>query len=135
MVEIRKPFTLKRVSVTETEPSMTEQSHAKACDVNNIMKKYIKTGVLDHAKAYSGYYADVPQIDFHEAQNVIAKAEQVFMEIPAQVRRRFDNDPGKFLDFIHDPASRKEAIELGFIASTDTANSVDKEVPATTPAG
>lgn len=41
------------------------------------------------------------------------------MTLPAKVRDRFSNDPGKFLAFVDDPKSREEMYELGLAKRPD----------------
>lgn len=79
--------------------SMTEQSHKSACDINNIMARYTKTGTLDHVRRYEGQYLDIPPGDFQEAENRVAEAKSMFEELPSQVRLHFSNDTSKFLEF------------------------------------
>lgn len=37
------------------------------------------------------------------------------MTLPPEIRTRFDNDPGKLIDFVADPDNRQEAQELGIV--------------------
>ena len=68
-------------------------------DVNNIMKRFEKTGLIDHVATYQGQYGDFTTSveDYHGALNLALRAEAMFASLPAKVRRHFDNDPGKFL--------------------------------------
>lgn len=91
----------------------TKQSFASEVNINNIMARYIKTGTLEFARKNEPRYGDVTGADFQTAMNTIATANSMFEEMPAKVRARFENDPGKFLDFIQDPANQEEAGELG----------------------
>ena len=45
--------------------------------------------------------------------NLIVQADQAFMELPADVRLRFNNDAGSFVDFASDPDNLDEMRELG----------------------
>ena len=80
--------------------SMTEQHHKKACDINTIMAKYNKTGLVDHVNRYEGTYGDVTGADFKAAQDLIANEKTKFAELPANVRAEFDNDPANYLDLV-----------------------------------
>jgi phage internal scaffolding protein len=95
------------------EESMTVQSDAEDADINIIMKKYNTTGVLTglNLEALTGDFSDVG--DFREAQDKIKTAREEFAKVPAQLRRRFDNDPQQFIDFVLDDANREETIKLG----------------------
>lgn len=97
-------------------PSMTKQEFVRECDINNIIKAFSRTGMLNHvsARAAEGAYQDLPDnIDFQESLAVIEHAEAAFMTLPAKVRDRFGNEPERFLAFMADPANKDEIYELG----------------------
>lgn len=79
---------------------MTEQHHKQSCDINTIVAKYLKTGLLDHVKRYEGTYGDVTGADFKSAQDLIAQQKSTFNDLPAAVRAKFDNDPTQYLDMV-----------------------------------
>lgn len=91
----------------------TKQSFAEECDINNIMAKYVKTRTITHLNTHGGSYGFAPATDFRESLEVVAKAQEMFMDLPAKVRKRFDNDPEKFLEFVQDDKNLEEARELG----------------------
>lgn len=106
-----------RVSKTFHMPSRTKQSFAKECDINNLMKKYEKDGLIDHVNQHRGYYGDLPlNIDYQHSLNVILAAERSFASLTGQIRGRFANDPAAFLAFVQDPENRDEMIALGLLA-------------------
>lgn len=93
----------------------TKQSFREECDINRIMARYLRSGVLPPGVGV-GRYGDFSAVtDFHEAQQIIKEAEAQFASMPAKVRDRFKNDPGVFLAFVGDPANAKEARELGLL--------------------
>ncbi|WNK14552.1 MAG: internal scaffolding protein [Microvirus sp.] len=104
-----------RVSISFTGSGRTKQEFKDECDINVLMGKYLRTGQMDHVNQRLPQFADVTDIDFQAAQNLIADAHAMFEEIPSAVRARFDNDPGKLLDWVHDPRNAKEASDLGFL--------------------
>lgn len=91
----------------------TKQSMKDETDINLIMAKYQKTGMVNFVNKNQGEYLDVPNIDFHEAMNAIKDANNMFGDMPSTIRKRFNNDPGEFLDFVHDPANVDEIYEMG----------------------
>lgn len=93
----------------------TEQSHKDACDVNKIIEKYDRTGILTHVTKFEGKFGDLTKIDFKEMSDKVAGAHSMFMNLPANIRNRFENDPGELLGFMEDPNNREEAIELGLV--------------------
>lgn len=104
----------KRVFTENKEPSMTDQSQKKQCDINVIIAKYRKTGQLDHVKVRQGLYQDVSNIpDLIGAYEAVAKAQEAFDSIPANLRKRLNNDPVQFMEYLQDPANDQEAVRLG----------------------
>lgn len=99
--------------------SRTKQSHKAECDINTIMAKYKKTGLIDHMARSAGEYADVSGADFQSAQLLVAGAKSMFHGLPASIRGRFENDPGEFLAFMDNPANVNEAVELGLLAKPE----------------
>jgi len=96
--------------------SMTQQEHKDDCDVNTILKRFQLTGELGRDSG-PGQYLDctVPGYDFQTAQNFIADAHSMFMELPSSIRERFGNDPGSLIAFMEDPRNAQEAISLGLV--------------------
>lgn len=69
------------------EKSRTKQSFSAECDINNIMSKYMKTGLVSHVSRYGGDYSDVAVVsDYHTSMNNVVKAQSMFMSLPSFVR-------------------------------------------------
>lgn len=97
-------------------PSLTEQTHMKSCDVNNIIKRYERTGVVEHVSKREPRYMDVSECpDYHESLQIVKEVEEMFSSMPAVLRDRFDNDAGVYLSWINDPENKEEAEELGLL--------------------
>lgn len=102
--------------VVNCGPSRTKQSFAKECDINQILARYRKTGLLDHVRANPGVFADVSKIeDFHGMTQKIRFAQESFEQLPADLRNRFNNDPGRLIAFVADKSNIDEAIKLGIL--------------------
>ena len=103
-------------SIEFTEPSMTEQHFKDECDINTIVKSYQATGVLPQGnrEPLFGDFAEFPT-DLQASQQYFDDASQRFMELPATLRREFDNDPVKLLAFLQDDNNRERAIALGLV--------------------
>lgn len=100
----------------EDSPSMTKQEFVKECDINNIISKYHKTGVMDNAKSSEQYYQDVSEYpSFEEAIQYTLTAKESFMGLDPNLRKRFNNDPQRLLNFLEDPKNKKEGQELGLL--------------------
>lgn len=102
-----------------TGKGLTEQGHKKECDMNYILRNYHKNGIIRHAKTYQGTYDDITIQDFQAAQLLVKGAEKMFNDLPANLRNKFDNDPGKFYEFTNNPANKDEMIKLGMIRGND----------------
>ncbi len=120
----------KRVQFHNDGPSMTQQNFRDETNINLILAKYAKTGLLDHVNKYGGQYADMPdQDDYQGAMNLVMEAQSMFEELPSGIRAKFENDPGQFLDFVDDPLNRDEAIEMGLFPSPAPAVAPTGETP------
>ncbi len=95
------------------EQGRTKQAMQAECDINNIMAKFQKTGVIDFVNKHSPQFGDATGIEFQDAMEKVAKSREMFAELPSKVRKRFDNDPAQFLDFVNDPENEAEARVLG----------------------
>lgn len=111
------PPTVKQEIGGET---MTQQHMAAETDINNIMKRYERDGIIEHFNQYQGEYGDFTVMpDFHTAMNTIREADEMFLSLPASIRDRFDNDPAKFVDFATDKNNLAEMREMGLARKAD----------------
>lgn len=119
-VYARKP------GIAFTQPSKAVQSEKNNVDINTIVKRYKKTGllpVLDRKQLYGDFSNSE---DFLTLQNKIANVRSDFERLPSAMRERFSNDPGQLIDFLADPANVKEAVEMKLLP----VSALPKEEPA-----
>lgn len=114
-----------RVSInlgaTKENPGRTKQSFRDECDINLIVPQANKTGLLTHITASGGRYEDLSNApDYQTALNLVISADAAFQELPAGIRKTFDNDPETFLSFMDDPENAEKCIEMGLMAKPDT---------------
>ncbi|AXL14479.1 internal scaffolding protein [Microviridae sp.] len=108
------------------EVSLTKRSFAPECDINYIMAKHAKTGMIDHVNRFEGDYSDLPAApDLHTALNAVKAAEAAFMSLPAVVRSKFSNNPEEFLSFVENPDNASELVNLG-LCKTPLEDFIDK---------
>lgn len=101
-------------------PSKTDQSQARDCDVNFILQRFKKTGVLPGINAQA-LYADVSDApSYQEALNTVLLANDQFNALDAPTRKKFGNDPSQFLEFVHDPKNAQELINMGLATQRPT---------------
>lgn len=95
------------------EPTMTKQSLKDNQDVNKIIKRYEKTGVLGDLMKFEGQFGEVDSISYHEAMNLVANANSEFEKVPSAIRAKFHNDPGEFIDYATNPENQEQMIKWG----------------------
>lgn len=101
--------------VTPPDDDYAVQDSKDECDINTIVRRFGLTGQLPIA-VHAPVYQDFEGVfDYQTALNQIISAEQSFMEMPADIRKRFNHDPQAFLEFCSDESNRAEAEKLGLI--------------------
>jgi len=90
----------RRVQLVCRDPSLTRQSEAASCDVNKIVERFKRTGILPPV-ARQGFYADVAELGgYREVLDRVEEARGYFSQLPAATRAEFNNDPAAFLDYV-----------------------------------
>lgn len=103
-----------RVQSHPEGPSLAKQSFGDECNINKIMSRYEKDGLVEHINQYQGQYADLPSgQDYQYALNAVIAAKDAFQSLPAKIRTKFDNNPELFLAFVDNPDNKAEMIALG----------------------
>lgn len=96
------------------EESLTHQEFAEESDINTIIDRF---GIGENPIEIQQWVnnvdiADAPN-DYQSVMNQLNEARDQFMSLPAKVRSQFDNDPGRFVDFVSDPGNGDELVRLG----------------------
>lgn len=124
----------KRV-VVKCGPSLTKQCFRDECDINNILRRYQKTGQLPSLIAGNPVYGDFSEIgDYQTALDVVARAQIQFASLPAVVRDRFAHSPEQFLEFVNDPANIEELKKMGLTKEPQASAEGSKQELGTSPA-
>ena len=116
-----------RFQVEIVGKSLTKQSMSAECDINNIMRKYQKTGAISHTARHGGDYGFASSDSFHESMLVVVKAQEMFEDLPSSLRQRFGNDPANLLDFVQDEGNTEEMVKLGLVERKPKAANEDLE--------
>jgi len=94
----------------------TIQSAKDECDINTIVRRFGLTGQLPPAMV-APQYGDFTGIsDYQSALNAVIAAEESFMQMPADVRNRFENDAGRFLAFCYDEKNAAEMEKMNLFS-------------------
>lgn len=82
------------------DPSLAQQNQEAESNINTIVGRFLKTGLLPQIQLppLLEDFADV--FDFQSAMNTMAAAKHSFMQLPADIRSAFQNDPHNFVSQI-----------------------------------
>lgn len=115
----RTPFNYDRNDASQEsaktfpKETLAQQNFRDQCDINRIVKQYGVTGQVPVTLRTPIQEDFVAVTDYHTAMTAVRKGRESFELLPAEVRYKFKNDPGRFVDFCLDPANLDEAIKLG----------------------
>lgn len=115
-----------------SEPILTDQSYKQACDINNIMAQYAKTGYLPQNITVPARYVDNTLIpSFEQSYEIVLKAQEAFYQLPADIRKLMDNDPSQLENFISDPANTDILVSRGVLVQREPVEPIKELKPAT----
>lgn len=104
------------------DESLTNQSMAEDADINVMVRRFGLTGTMPQGLIPPTYGDFVGITDFRSALHAIKDAEERFMQMPAEVRRRFDNDPQEFVAFASDSGNVDELVKMGLAVKREVSN-------------
>lgn len=90
--------------------AQADQSFKESSDINNIIQKAQRTGVLSHVNKNAQFYEDLTDFDYEGSKNKIAEANSAFYDLDADIRAEFNNNPGQFLKVVG-PMKKHEIIQ------------------------
>lgn len=115
-------------------PGRARPEFQDECDVNQILRKFQKTGLVSHLAKGQPQYGDFTNVtSYADAVSQVREAEAAFLELPANIRRRFENNPTALVEFMNDAANLDEAIELGLVTKRAKPAETATETPASGP--
>lgn len=84
----------------------TVQSFKDETDINKILVKAAKAGTLSHLEKHGAHYADYSDMpDLMEAHARMRRGQSIFDELPAELKREFNQSAAEFFQFVNDPAN------------------------------
>jgi len=96
---------------------------------HDVLKQYDKTGLITHVNRAKAQYGDFTQVnEYQESLNIVIRAQNAFDELPSDVRKKFHNDPGEFLEFATNPDNQQEMVTLGLARAIQEAAPMKVEV-------
>lgn len=113
IIETRENGTL-RMATKSDKPTRTQGQFKDECDVNMIIAKYKKTGIITHLNNKTGVYADITELgNYQEALGKVIAAETAFNQLPSEIRSKFHNNPQELIEYLDNPKNTEESIKLG----------------------
>lgn len=108
--------------------NLCQQSFKDECDINTIVKRFGLTGEMPQALVPPTYQNFEGIFDYHTAMNAVRAAGEAFMELPADVRKKFKNDPAEFVEFCSKPENVDEMLRMGLASANMDPREVPREV-------
>jgi phage internal scaffolding protein len=130
---LRKKRVAVKTPVGDGKKCRVKPSFKEKCDINKIMERYEKTGVITHVNQKEPQYGDFTGLtDLTEAMEKVRRAEEGFLALPAALRARFNNDPTELIGFIENLSEEQvsEAQDLGLIEVVKKQTEPKVEAPA-----
>lgn len=106
-----------RIFAPECKEPGADQSFEKEANINVIMARYQRTGLISNVNRKTPFWGDVsmaPQ-DLMEAQEIISQSMKAFTDLPARLRAMFNNSPIELMRWLEDPANGEEARRWGLL--------------------
>jgi len=118
---VRNPYNYDMMEVSDetglkcADVTLAVQDQRDEVDINTIVRRFGLTGQLPEDVRAPTFGDFVGVSDYHTAMNAVAQANEAFELMPADIRYRFNNDPGEFVAFCSNDANRAEAEKLGLV--------------------
>jgi len=94
----------------------TKQSMREECDINAIVAKARKGQAVSHLAKREPSYGDFSDVgDYKTALDRLRAADKYFLQLPARVRREFNNDPAEYLDALESGEGRERLERAGLV--------------------
>lgn len=101
----------------DRETRRTKSEFKDDTDINQIVAKYRRTGILPvSAHASAARYGDFSQIpDYAEMLLRVHAAEDLFNALPSIIRKKFDNNPQEFIKAVQSGSENELVERLGLV--------------------
>lgn len=98
------------------DESLASQSALEESDINVLVRRFGLTGELPSGVRAPSYGDFTGLGSYQEALNALVAAQGAFMELPAEIRSTFDNDPHRFVAFCSDDKNYDQMCDWGMLA-------------------
>lgn len=128
-----RPNNTRRVQIDCSQGGLTDQSFKNDADINVIIERFNKTGILPtiEKKPYFGDVTEIPTLE--QAFDIVDAARQEFEKLPAEVRKKMENNPAKLESFLEDEENHNFLKKHGVIVQIPEPTPTPAPEPQTAP--
>ncbi len=101
------------LEIPDYSDGRTKQAFKDSTDINKLLAKAAAGETITHLAKHGAVYGDFSDIDdLLTGMARLKKGEQIFAELPGEVRKEFDQSPQKFFNFVNDPKNADRLTQL-----------------------
>lgn len=116
------------------DKSLAQQQFLEESDINFIAERFKLTGDIPQMPNGFQWGAEIDNVfDYQTAMNAVVAGDRAFMQLPAKLRARFQNDPQQLMEFLLDKDNDEEARKLGLKVTTITQEAPEPKPKGETP--
>lgn len=108
---------VKRLTYASSLPSKTKTSFASEADINVIVARFLKTGLLPQSVTPPTYMDTTAVPVGTDALMAVRAAALAFEQLPASLRRELGHDPNNLEAWLRDPDNHPKALKLGLLVN------------------
>lgn len=108
--------------------SMTQQQFAQECDINYIVKRAQRTGVIPVVSTQEMVFGTLDEDTFKQRMDKMAEIKSYFEGLPSEIRLHYQNSVNEFIASMATDEGIEEGRKLGIVAPA-----VDSVVTETAP--
>jgi len=102
---------------------LVKSEFKKETDINTIMERYTRTGQLPIVSKKIASYGDFSNVpDYQTSLNIVNAAQAQFDALPSHLRKFFNHDPSRMLEFVANPENKQHMIKLGLATEKQNAS-------------
>lgn len=106
-------YASRRTGLLCVEPTKAQQNFKEECDINTIVRNFGVTGLMPQNVRVPLVDEFIEQMDYQSSLNKLMEADAAFMQMPAEIRKQFGNDAGRFVDFVSDSKNAEQCVKWG----------------------
>lgn len=116
------------IKVHSDQPSKTNKNYKDEVDINNIINRFLHTGVLSHVSNQPMSYIDQSQTppDLQSTLHFIKDNEELYNSLNKKTKNKFKTFQD-FLEFAENPENQEELQQI--LGTKKTTNQTTKKVP------